>query len=227
MDKKISDIIEWDVVNWSRALDFWEKNTQLDLTTASGIELGSRHGGLSLWLALKGAHVKCTDLDGPTELAVEKHKRYAVAHLIDYEAMDATNIPFSEKFDLIIFKSMLGQVGWENHAEKQNQAIKSIFSALKPGGELFFVENLIGSPLHQFFRRTFIPWGTRWRYVTRNEMLLYFAPFSEVKYEMSGFLGAFGRNEQQRSILGKIDNQFANSLVPEEWKYIMIGIAKK
>jgi len=139
----LQDIIEWDVINWSPALNFWEQKTKHDLSSSYAMELGSRHGGLSLWLALKGSTVKCTDLNGPTKMAIEKHINYGVSSLVEYEALDAMQIPFRDKFDLIMFKSIMGGIGWDNHPNNQCQAIKGIYDALKPGGELLFVENLV------------------------------------------------------------------------------------
>jgi SAM-dependent methyltransferase len=226
-EQYLQDILEWDVVNWSPALTYWEQKTKHDLSSAYALELGSRHGGLSLWLALKGSKVICTDLNGPTDLAVQKHKKYGVSNLIEYEAVNAMKIPYREKFDLILFKSILGGIGWDGHPENQRRAINEIYYALKPGGELFFVENLVGSPLHRMARRYFVQWGRRWRYVTIQEIRNYLAPFSRFEYVCGGFLGAFGRNEMQRRILGRLDNLIINHIVPDGWKYIIAGVAQK
>ena len=47
------DIIEWDVVNWSKALTFWEKYSKPITGGSKVLEIGSRNGGLSLYAALK------------------------------------------------------------------------------------------------------------------------------------------------------------------------------
>jgi hypothetical protein len=99
--------------------------------------------------------------------------------------------------------------------------------ALKPGGELFFAENLIASPLHQFCRNRFVRWGSTWRYVSIQEMQQFLGGFSEVQYSTIGFAGAFGRSERQRDLLGRIDRLFFDRAVPEGWRYIIVGIAKK
>jgi nucleoside-diphosphate-sugar epimerase len=49
-----ADFIEWDVRNWSVALDFWLAHTTQNFSTCSALELGSRNGGLSLWMGYKG-----------------------------------------------------------------------------------------------------------------------------------------------------------------------------
>src|SRR5687767_12165592 len=103
-----SEFIEWDVRNWSSALDFWRLHTSKNIATCSALELGSRHGGLSLWLALQGARVIASDIDGPSPAAAQLHKGRKVSHLITYESIDATSIPYTEKFDIVLFKSMLG-----------------------------------------------------------------------------------------------------------------------
>ena len=227
MEQCLQDIIEWDVVNWSPALTFWGQKTKHNLSSIYAMELGSKNGGLSLWLALKGSKVKCTDLNGPSELAIEKHLKYGVSSLVEYEALDAMKIPYLEKFDLIMFKSILGMIGWDDHPENQKCAINRIYRALKPGGELLFVENLIGSPLHRLARQNFVPWGRHWRYVTVQELKGFLVPFSSFDYTCFGFGGAFGQDEMQRRILGRLDHLLLNHIVPDYWKYIIAGVAQK
>jgi hypothetical protein len=48
----LKDIIQWDVLSWKKAIDYWEKNINWDEVT-NVLEIGARDGGLSLWLALK------------------------------------------------------------------------------------------------------------------------------------------------------------------------------
>jgi SAM-dependent methyltransferase len=223
----ISEFIEWDVRNWSAALDFWQSHTTKNIAACSALELGSRHGGLSLWMALQGARVIASDLDGPTPAAAELHKSRKVSHLITYESIDATSIPYTEKFDIVLFKSMLGAVGTHGGKRSQVQAIEEIHRALAPGGELFFAENLAGSSLHQFCRRQFVEWGAKWRYVSIPEMEEFLKPFSRIQYDVLGFAGAFGRTERQRSILALLDKVFFNYTLPDSYKYIMVGVATK
>ena len=51
----------------------------------------------------------CSDLEGPTKDAHELHKRYGVSNSVEYEAIDATDIPdkYKGKFDYITFKSVI------------------------------------------------------------------------------------------------------------------------
>src|SRR5262245_36141258 len=105
----LRDFIEWDVGNWSVALDCWLRHTTQNISTCSALELGSRNGGLSLWMASQGARVLSSDVELPTQ-ASQLHKARGVSHLIQYESIDATSIPYTMQFDVILFKSMLGAI---------------------------------------------------------------------------------------------------------------------
>jgi SAM-dependent methyltransferase len=220
----LSDFIEWDVPNWSAALEFWQTHSAQDLSRSTVLEIGCGGGGLSLWLALQGARVTCSDIHGPQEMAVKKHKARGVSQRINYEALNATDIPYTEKFDVIVFKSMLGGIAAK---ESQAKAIREMHRALKKGGELFFAENLTASPAHQFLRRRFVKWGRVWRYVSIAEMQEFLSPFSSVSTRTLGFAGTFGRSEKQRNALGIFDRLVLNRLTPSRWRYILLGVAKK
>jgi len=223
----LDDIIEWDIPNWSVALDYWRKHTLQNSSSIRALEIGSRHGGLSLWAALNGMKVLRTDLEGPSNKAIEKHKKYKVSDCIKYETLNALDIPYGGEFDVVLFKSVLGDIGRLNNRDNQVKAINEIHKSLKKGGELWFAENLVASPFHWLFRSRCVEWGNTWRYVTIQEMNEYLSIFSEVKYTTVGFLGCFGRTSFQRLLLGKMDRIIADKLVPEIWRYIIIGIARK
>jgi SAM-dependent methyltransferase len=223
----LKDIIEWDIQNWSVALKFWKNNTKLNLQSTYALEVGSKNGGLSLWAAQNGIKVLCTDLKGPTKVAIKKHKKYNVSHLIQYKALDATKIDYVEKFDLILFKSILGDIGRYNDIKMQEKAINEIYKSLRKGGELWFAENMVGSPIHGFLRKRYVQWGNTWRYLHIKEINKLLSKFSEINYMTAGFTGNFGRNSFQRYILGKIDRLILSNLIPETWRYIFIGIAIK
>ena len=224
---KNQQYIEWDVRNWSSALDFWLAHTNKNLSSSLALELGTRNGGLSLWLAERGACVVSTDLAPPAQSAIKLHENRQVSGRIQYELMDATRIPYESKFDVVVFKSVLGAIGRLGGKDQQQQAVGQIYKALKPGGELFFAENLLASPVHQFCRRKFVRWGATWRYVSIHEMQQFLAAFSKVHYSTVGFAGAFGRSEPQRNILSLFDQLLFNHAVPESWRYIIVGVAKK
>ncbi len=221
---KLQQFVEWDVRNWAVALDFWLLHSMKSLAQCRVLEIGTDYGGLSLWLASKGAQVVSSDLYGVRREAVERHRQSAFAHLIEHRAIDAADIPHRAEFDIVVFKSVLGGIGTK---DRQQRVLSEIHKALKPDGELFFAENLVASPVHMFFRRRAVKWGKTWRYVTIEEMREYLAPFAETELKTNGFAGTFGRTEAQRRLLALGDRLIFDRLVPERWKYIIAGVARK
>jgi 2-polyprenyl-3-methyl-5-hydroxy-6-metoxy-1,4-benzoquinol methylase len=216
--------VEWDVRNWAVALDFWLAHSTKRLADCRVLEIGTDYGGLTLWLAEKGAKVVCSDLYGVRREAVERHQSSGLMHRIEHRAIDALNIPYAEEFDVVVFKSVLGGVGAK---EPQAKVVGEMHKALKKGGELFFAENLVASPVHMFFRRKATRWGTTWRYITIEEMNEFLAPFSEKQLRANGFAGTFGRTKAQRNLLALGDRWLFERIVPERWKYIIAGVARK
>jgi SAM-dependent methyltransferase len=220
-----SEIIRWDVKIWSKSLDYWENNIDWQ-AVQNCLELGGREGGLSLWLALKGKKVVCSDLKNTKITAEKLHAAYNISTLISYQDIDATNIPYENFFDIIIFKSIIGGIGKNDNIEIQRKVFEEIHKALKPGGKLLFAENLIASPFHQYARKKFVSWGESWRYVSIAELTLFLRQFSAYNIKTTGFFSAFGRNERQRQLLGAID-ALLNKIIPDKWKYVSYGIAQK
>ena len=218
--------LEWDVRNWSRALDFWLEKSSQRLSDCKVLEIGSNRGGLSLWLASQGAQVVHSDYNELKEEAVQRHKAGGVTHLIEYQTIDARDIPYTDHFDIVVFKSVLGAVG-DGDKEAQAKAISEMHKALKKGGELFFAENAVASPLHMFLRRKMIKWGNWWRYVTIEEMKEFLTPFSHTEFRSIGFAGTFGRTDMQRDWLALCDKALFEHIVPDSWKYIIAGVARK
>lgn len=225
-DEMLRDIIEWDTINWGRALQYWENNCDIENKEFSCLELGGRRGGLSLWFALNNNQVVCSDYQSPVEQAKPIHDKYACAERIQYESIDATNIPYDSQFDVVAFKSILGGIESDKYVDVPKQVIQEIYDSLKPGGTLLFAENLASSYFHQFMRRYFVKWGKRWNYLKWREVDALFSAFSSVEYTTIGFFGAFGRSEKQRVILGKLD-RFLHPVLPKKLRYIVVGIAKK
>lgn len=220
------DILQWDIKSWSKALRYWEDTTHWSLVK-NGLELGGREGGLSLWLSLKGITTVCSDLSNVKETAEKLHLKYNVTSHISYQDIDATNIPYENHFDVIVFKSIIGGIGSNNNIAIQQKVFKEIHKALKPGGKLLFAENLIASPLHQWLRKRFVNWGSRWRYVSNDEMKNFLQDFSSYEIKATGVLGTFGRNENQRKFLSTLDQLLLNPICPNNWKYIVYGFATK
>lgn len=226
-NKFLRDCIEWDVVNWSKALMFWDQTLDLENRDLRCLELGGRRGGISLWLASKGNYVICSDYHNPEMIAAQLHRRYPFSERIIYQAIDATNIPYQNHFDIIAFKSILGGISRNGKKHLVQLTIDQIWKALKPGGYLLFAENLEASALHRFLRKKMTAWGSYWNYLRIEDMPSLLRGFESVDYQTAGFLGAFGRTEFQRRLLGKIDTALVERIVDNKMKYIIFGVAKK
>lgn len=219
----LKKIVVWDIVNWSRALKFWEENCLISDKDYNCLELGSSKGGLSLWLALNGNHVYCTDINGPEPVAHDIHSEYHCESRITYGRMDALHIPYKNHFDIIVFKSIMGGISFAAPQNKQI-IINQIHKALKPNGRLLFAENLEATVFHKFFRGKY---GTKkWNYLKIGEVDDIFSRFKKVNYITTGFWGCFGRSEWQRNFLGRIDHILDPFVSPQN-KYIIIGQAIK
>lgn len=223
----IRDIVEWDVKNWWRAIEFWESKEADSFQGKKVLDIGGRSGGLSLYWALKGADVICSDIseDG-FEKAKRLHEKYGVENHIRYEVIDATQIPYENEFDVICFKSVLGGVGYDDNYDRQKQMMRNIYAALKDEGRLYFCENLIASPIHQTARKRYVGWGKRWRYLKLQEICELTEDFSEVNKKTIGFFGVFGRKRWLSETLGEIDGCF-DRYIKGEWRYIVTCVCNK
>jgi SAM-dependent methyltransferase len=221
-----NDILQWDIYSWKKALNYWELNIDWG-TVKNALELGGHKGGLSLWLANKRIHTVCSDYENVKLAAEPLHKKYNVLDLITYQDIDATDIPYENHFDIIVFKSIVGGIGRDNNLEKQQKVFNEIHKALKPGGKLLFAENLIASPMHQALRKKFVNWGDSWRYISLPEMYEFLKPYKKYQIRTNGVMATFGRSEKQRTLLSVADRTFLNHISPKKWKYICYGIATK
>ncbi len=218
------DIFQWDIYNWSKALPIWEEIVQ-KVKPQKTVAFGEREGGLSLWLALKGINVICTDFNVfPEATPLKLHVKHKAESLITYEKQDITNISYKDdEFDLVIFKSVIGALGG---FELQKQAINELFRILKPDEVLLFAENARATNMHQYARKKFTNWGERWYYPSHSEFKNLLQDFSKYELKSFGFFGTIGRTEKQRAFIGKIDT-LINPIVPNSWKYINYGYAIK
>ena len=223
---QVKDALGWDVENWGRALNYWDKRLPESLEGMTCLELGANKGGLSLWLADKKATVVCSDLADTETRSKELHSRFQVDGKIFYEDINALKIPYSETFDVVVFKSILGGIARNGQSEKRHECIAEIYSALKPGGLLLFSENLVSTSAKRFLRKKFVPWGADWNYLKMNETKDLLKDFSSVESESTGLLGALGKGEKMRSSFGKLDGILA-PIIPNKWNYIWYGVAKK
>jgi hypothetical protein len=132
-----------------------------------------------------------------------------------------------EMFDVIAFKSMLGGIGANGHAERQRDAVERLHRALKPGGSLLFAENVAATRIHSAVRARFGAGKDGWRYPTMREMSTLLRPFASVQGRTAGFLGTWGSSELQRRASGGLDAFLCRWLVPGSWQYAMMGVAIK
>jgi ubiquinone/menaquinone biosynthesis C-methylase UbiE len=222
-----AEIVEWDVKNWARALKHWERALPEPLTGQRALEIGARNGGLSLYLALRGCEVVCSDRDEPRNEARHKMERHGVGSRVRYEKIDVHAIPYADAtFDIVAFKSVLGHVTLHQKDNGQKRAMDEMYRVLKPGGLLLFAENLAGSRIHRFLRHHCVGWGSSWRYVPLKAVPELTSAFRDVRYRTYGFVACFGRSERQRRCLALVD-VLLDPLLRAQAKYILFGYARK
>lgn len=231
-ESAIPDALGWDVANWSRALSFWETELDRDLSGVSALELGAgQAGGLSLWLALKGASVTCSDYHpryaDVSDRAKKIHVDYGISSRITYRRIDARDLPFESTFDIVAYRSMLGGIVREGDLSIADRVVAEVENSLRPGGILLFAENLCGTWLHALMRRRFGAGREGWRYFTLAEVLALHGSFSTLNYATFGTLGLFGQSKRQWSLLGALDRVILDRLTPRRARYLVAGIAKK
>lgn len=226
-DTLMRDIIGWDVLTWSTAIDYWDATLGATDAPLTCLEIGAGPGGPSLWLALKGHTVLCSNYQNAREQALPLHERYGVTDRITYEDIDAKNIPYENAFDLIVFKSVIGGVGSDGGVSQQ-QTMDALFRALKPGGMLLFAENIRGTIFHRAVRGL----ANRlrhasWYYVPYRQLRSMLKPFVDVDVHTTGVLAVFGVREWQRRALARADRAFVNAITPAGWRYMAYGRARK
>ncbi len=229
----LKDIIQWDTINWSKALDFWESKFEevADKNTPI-LTLGERNGGLSLWLATNGYKNICSDIELPKNEVHKLHEKYHVQEFISYQNINIFNIPFEDNsFDVVVVKSVIGGLKLVHTKtetmtlENQKKAITEIIRVLKPGGILLGAENMKGGLLHSIYRKLFNK-NKDWRYLSQLELEFLLADFSEVNYKNYGYLGTLFSVDFMNTIFGCIDN-FLSKIISNKSKYIGFYIAKK
>ena len=223
----MAEIVTWDVRTWSKAFLYWQDVLGDDDpgTTLRCLEIGAGPGGPSLWLALQGHDVLCTNWQAAEAQASPLHERHETSGTITYQDVDATQIPFENEFDLVVFKSVIGGVGTK---AAQDRAMAGIHRALKPGGRLLFAENLRSTVLHRLARTiAYRVRGTSWRYVTVKELAPHLAQYATHEIRTTGFLSMFGLKENHRTRLASVDEKIFNAMVPQPWHYVSYGSATK
>ncbi len=146
---------------------------------------------------------------------------------IEYRDIDVLVIPWTEHFDVIVFKSVIGGIHPANIAA-QLKAMGQILAALKPGGVLLFAENVSGTWMHRLGRAlAFRRRSDSWRYPALREMRQLLQGFSSYELHSTGVVALFGTRESSRAALARADSAVFNPFVPASWKYVAYGSAIK
>lgn len=220
----MSDIVGWDVRTWSKAVECWERAIGDDAPPLDCLELGAGPGGPSLWLALKGHRVLCTNQDSTQQFASPLHRRYDYPGTIEYRDVNARELPFDAQFDIVVFKSVLGGVGG---AAEQERMMAGILRALKPGGRLLFAENIRGTVAHRAARAAMNRRRRAdWQFNPLGRLRELLGGYSDVELHTNGVLAVFGLTEGQRRALGGVDRALVR-ITPPRWQYMAYGVATK
>lgn len=227
----LNDIIEWDVLNWSRLISYWQPVLQGIPHNSKVLAIGERNGGLSLWLALQGFDVVCSDIKEPTQKAIDLHRKYNVANKITYQQLDIVNdsiIP--DSYDVIIAKSVIGGLKEKpsdaatRNFSVQQKAVHNIHTLLKPGGYFFSAENLTGNFLTRTARQRSGK-NHGWRYLHYKELHTLFQRYDVVKIKTFGILPTFFQSGIMNETMYAF-NRLLNVL-PHREKYIAFTQAQK
>ncbi len=228
----LNDIIEWDVYNWSYALKIWQPIIDKLPRDSKVLAIGERNGGLSLWLALQGFQVVCTDRQGITDKAKEIHRQYGVADKIQYASLDIVNdMPVEEQYDVIIMKSVLGGVKEtynDAHTRTDNtrqKAVAHIYTMLKPNGFLLTADNLQGSSLMQAARAK-AGKTDNWYYFSINDIKTLLANFSNTDIYSFGIIPT-RFSWPICNTAAYVLNTILKRLLPSSFNYISIAVAHK
>lgn len=222
----IRESVGWDAVNWAKGLAFWEKRICLKDKDVLELGCGCKNGGLSLWASKLGSKtVCCSDYKSVTALTKRCHQVYNCNN-IRYELINALDIPYSEKFDVIMFKSMIGGICRENIGNV-DIVLKNCAKALKTGGKMIFAENLASTKFHMWCRKKLK--GMTWHYFEKDELLGYINKanlFKVIDHAECGIVACFGRTEKQRRLLGHLD-RFFERIFPRNCRYIQFWVLEK
>lgn len=220
--------IGWDVSNWGRALQFCLDASQLP-DGGDALEVGAdgENGGLSLVLAHRGWHVTCSGLEGPSPRKRDLHRQHGVEGRVVYRELDVLRPPEHPSYDLVVLKSVLGHVGQNERFDLMRLAVRNLHDLLRPGGELWVLENAQATALHQLVRNRLGAGRFGWRYLQPEELDLLLAPFSSWQRASFGFTGAAGRTERQRTALGRLDSAVLEHVVPLRWRYVLAAVATR
>lgn len=222
---ELIDILNWDVPTWSEILPYWDNQLKnLDKSNAICIEIGAREGGISLWMALTGFQITCSDNYYDSDEAKKLHIKYRVEKKVFYKKVDVLNWNEKAKYDIIIVKSVLGALQTE---ERIKTAVENIYNNLNDDGIILFAENSRASFLHRLFRSKFTDWGKIWYYFDETSLKRIFKSFQILDFQFNGVSAVFANRLGLSKPFYKLDKYILNKIVPDKMKYMVYGYAKK
>ena len=180
--------------------EFWHRfGSRPDVTGKRVLDLGCGHGAMSVELARAGAEVLGIDLDRDRIAFAQAHvasRHPALQDRLRFEAMDLSDLPAAETFDLALSKDTF------EHVEDMPAMAKAIFRVLKPGGQLWAgFSPLYWSPFGDHARTGFrIPWAHA---ILPRRFVLWRASRSQGHH------------------VGSLDDIGLNGMTPEEFRHAM------
>jgi 2-polyprenyl-3-methyl-5-hydroxy-6-metoxy-1,4-benzoquinol methylase len=220
----IQKIINWDIPTWSVILPYWEAQLPAKQSSLKCIEIGSRDGGITLWMTLLGYNMICSDLHYDLSDARKLHEEYGKTAMVEYKKVDILNWVEPNTYDVILIKSVLGALESESAVE---DALKNVYNNLKPGGKLLFAENATGTIAHKFFRKYFTDWGSKWFYLSGRTLKNKLNKFSKSETRFTGVTSVFGNKIGLGRIFSFMDKIVFNKLLPDSMKYLAYGYSIK
>ena len=165
----------------------------------------------------------CSDILAIDQQVKAKNK-YLKKGNIEFEIIDALSIPYTNYFDYVIFKSVLGGIGRNNNYDAILTVMKQIKKCLRNNGECLFIENMKSTIFHHLIRKQFGAGKNGWYYPSIRDFVQLSKQFSSAKYRTFGLFGSTGKPFlTSRKMIDKKIDQY----VPEKWNYIYAGIYKK
>jgi SAM-dependent methyltransferase len=225
----IEDAVAWDIANWKKAINFWQKELGEDFFKGKkALEIGGgNNGGLSLWLAHKGCQVTFSSNEVISESAKKIHRKWNLENSINYKSLDALMWDEKDQSDIICFKSVLGGIARDGEGTDRI-VLENCYKALTPNGVILFAENLKGSALHLIFRRWFSEaWKNKWVYFDIN----YLESIAKDKFTVNavalGYLACFGFFEKIKTFFSLLDYYFFDRILSRNILYTAAFILKK
>lgn len=228
----VKNIIGWDIENWAEIINVWQPILDSFPQGSKALAIGERNGGLSLWLAMIGFDVLCTDVTDISKDASVLHAKYKLKGEITYTTLDIVNgAPLQQEFDIIIAKSLLGGLKTERSDAStrgefaRRKAVKNINTMLKPKGFFLAAENMQGSILLQLARKA-AKKKQGWDYLKYKELPTLFSDFGTIQIKTFGILPTFFPWQPVNRVCYKLNKHLLNEL-PDDQKYIAVITAQK